>query len=110
MLGKDASLERSQYVLLVHALVLRHQPQNAVEGTDADRIVVGYRDTLMRRRIGLQDDVAAFLMNLAVVPMLAEGLGDLAPREVTRDFHAASTSSRTKCRRIERASFSGWSK
>ncbi len=43
--------------------------------------------------ISLQDDMTAFLMNLPVAP---KGLDELSPRKIARDFHAASTSSRTK--------------
>ena len=46
-------------------------------------------------------------MNLTILPMLAECLDDIPPGNVARNFHAASTSSRTKCRRIERFNFSG---
>ena len=103
-------LERVQYLLFIHTLVRRDQPQNAVERAYTDRIVIRYRDALMRGRVRLQNNVTAFLVDLAVLPMLAKNFHDLAPGKVTRNFHAASTSSRTKWRRIERAGFSGWSK
>lgn len=88
----------------------RDQTQNTIEGADADGIVVGNRYALMGGDIRLQNDMAALLMNLTVAPILAKRLDDLAPGEISREFHAASTSSRTRCRRMERVSFSGWSK
>jgi len=40
-------LKRGEHVLFVHTLVRRYQPQNTVERTNPNRIVVGDGDALM---------------------------------------------------------------
>ena len=57
----------------------------------------------MQRRVGLQNDVAAFLMYYAIAPVAAQNFDQLRSAQVAGHFHAlARTSSRTKCRRMRR--------
>ena len=65
---------------------------------------------LTGRVIRLQNDVTADLINLPIVPVLAKDLDQVASRKIAWNFHATSTSSRTKCRRIGTEAFAGWSK
>jgi len=91
--------------------MLGHQPEYGVERADSQRSVILHRYPLMGRRFGLENDVTARLVDNPIIPMLAKSLDQRAASEVSRQFHAqASTSSRSKCRRIERGAFSGASK
>lgn len=57
----------------------------------------GNGDTMRRRFLRLQDDVAANLVNFDVSPATAEDGHEFVAAEVTRDFHPrASISSRMK--------------
>jgi hypothetical protein len=64
-------------------------------------MVVWYRDPMVRRSVGFQNDMTTDLMNFCVLPLLTEE-GDLPlAGDVARNLHATSrTSSRTRCRRI----------
>jgi hypothetical protein len=58
-LARENSAQRIQHSLLVHTLMRGHQTQDTIQRSDAYGAVVGNGDSLMRWRIGLQDDVAA---------------------------------------------------
>ena len=65
-------------------------------------------ETLMLRFLGLENDVAALLINHAVSPIAAQTLNDLPPAQVPWQLHAqARISSRTRCSRMEEGSFFG---
>ena len=68
--------KRGKHVLFVDAFVCGHQPQNAIEGADSQGKVIWNREALRERFICLQDNMTAFLMDLAIVPMFAERLND----------------------------------
>jgi len=64
----------------------------------ASRLMVWAMRSWVRR---LQDDVAANLVDLSVPPTDAQRSGQFAATQVSRNFHPnASTSSRTRCKRI----------
>jgi hypothetical protein len=64
---------------------------------------------MVARRLGLQNDMTAFLMKLVVTVMFAKQLDQLRTAKVARQLHApARSSSRTRCRRT--AAGLGWSK
>lgn len=68
-------------------------------GRDCDAAIEGCGD---RGLLGLQNDMAADLMNLFVSSEAAKPPGQLLPAQVARQLHAtARTSSRTIRRRIE---------
>lgn len=85
-----------------------HHAQNAVERSDAQRGVVWYGYAMMRGLFGLKNNVTALLMNDTVVPVVAETLNELAPGQISWQFHPKATiSSRTKCSRTELGRFLG---
>src|ERR1019366_1793177 len=97
-------------LLPFRAFVDAHGAHNAVQRADAQWIVVWNRKPLMRRRVRLQDNVAAFLMHHAILPVPAQDSDQLRAAQIARDFHApARISSRTKCSRMRRWVW-GWSK
>ena len=51
-----------------------------------------------RRRIRLQNDVTADLIDQPIIPMLNEPFDQITPAQIARQFHA-KTSSRTRCSR-----------
>ena len=54
-------------------------------------------DALMRRFFRLDDDVAAGLMNLPILPSAAENTGEALARNIARQLHAMDkTSSLTR--------------
>ncbi len=59
-------------------------------------------DAMVTWLLGLENDVAAYLVDSSVVPMPAQMLDPILTAEIARQLHAtASTSSRTNRRRIE---------
>jgi hypothetical protein len=94
-------MQSVEQLLAFHAFVGTHRADDAIERADTQRIMIGHREPLMRRRVGLQNDVAAFLVHDAVTPIAAEGFDQLRTTQVARDFHApARTSSRTRRSRM----------
>ncbi len=61
----------------------------------------------MLRRLGLQNDVAADLVDLRVSPPGAKDSGQIAAVKIARQLHVR-TSSRTRCSR--KTFGAGWSK
>ena len=59
-------MERIQNGLAVRTFVGCDRPDDAVERANTQGIVVGDREPLMSRRLGLQNNVAAFLVHLPV--------------------------------------------
>ena len=56
---------------------------------------------LMLGRIRFNDDMAADLVNFSVAPTSTQCLYEVAAAKISRQFHpVASTSSRTRCRRM----------
>jgi hypothetical protein len=85
-----------------HILVRGNGSKDRVQRPDSKWIVRRDRDAMRRRLLGFKNDMAANLMDLPVSPVLREVLYERASAQVTRQFHAtASTSSRTRRRRIE---------
>lgn len=56
---------------------------------------------MLPRLARFENDVAAFLIHPSVAEMLADELEQLRSAQITRQLHAASTSSRTRCRRMD---------
>jgi hypothetical protein len=76
--------------------------KDRIERPNSQRVVRRNGNTVGRWLRGLQNDVAPDLMNLCILPTLAEMLGQVFAAQITRQLHAtASTSSRTRRRRIE---------
>jgi hypothetical protein len=89
-------------ILFRHALMQCDDRENRVQRPDAQRRVCGNSDPMRRWLLGLQNDVAPDLMNPLVSPMLAKVLDQALTAQIARQLHAtASTSSRTRRRRIE---------
>lgn len=65
---------RIQNIFLRQTLDLGHGAQDGVKRADAQRIVVGDSQPMVARGIGLQDDMAAFLIDPPIAVMLAEEL------------------------------------
>jgi molybdenum cofactor synthesis domain-containing protein len=94
-------LQSPQDVFPIHALRRRDGTQDAIQSPEPQRVMVWHRQAMMPRRLDLEDDMAAFLVDLPVAEMLAQRSGQVRPGEVPRQLHAqAKTSSRTKCSRI----------
>ena len=78
-----------------------YRPKNGVESADTQGLVIRDRDAMMRRRIGLNNDVTAGLVDLPIRQVLAESRNEGSAVEIARDLHAvASSSSRTKWSRM----------
>lgn len=73
----------------------RYFAQDSVESSQAERLVVGDRNPVVTGRIGLQNDVAADLVNLGVAPIATEHRHKVAAVNVAGELHAI-TSSRTR--------------
>ena len=96
-----SSTEGIENRLTVNAFVIGNAPQNAVERADAHRSVSWNSDAVRSWILRLQNDVAAYLVDLQISPTLAERSGEIMAAQVTREFHRrASTSSRTRCKRM----------
>jgi hypothetical protein len=67
-LGLTQSVEQ---FLAFHAFMDTYGTHDAIQRADAERIVIGHGETLMRWRVSLQDNMAAFLMHDAVAPVAA---------------------------------------
>lgn len=71
--------------------------QDGTEGAEPERVVAWDGDPLVRRFGCFQDDVAANLMYLCVLPATAQDIGEVRARDVARDLHATDKiSSRTR--------------
>ena len=98
--------QRLQEVLTFDAFVLGHGAQNAVERPNAKGLVGRNNDPLVRRLLGLQHDVTAYLVNDSVVPVPAKDFHESVAAQVAWNLHRlARTSSRTKWRRMAEG---GW--
>jgi len=63
-------------------------------------VMAWHRKTMVNRRIRNQNDVAAYLIDLAIAPVAAEMTDQRIATYIAREFHALkSTSSRTMCKR-----------
>jgi len=59
------------------------------------------RNSLVARSFGLEDDVAARLVDHLIAPKSTKDVGEVLARKITGDFHATDrTSSRTRWSRI----------
>jgi len=84
------------------ALVCGNTGENRVQRSNSERRVLWNRDAVRLRLLGLQDDVAANLMDFHIIPAFREVPGQLFSAQITWELHAtASTSSRIRRRRIE---------
>ena len=91
--------------------MLCYEPKNRIECADAKLIVVGHWNAMMSGSFGLKNDMAAYLVDDAIIPMFAERLYKCASRKVARQLHAqARTSSRNRRKRMERGRSCGASK
>ena len=99
--GASIILQRFKDRLAFYPFMVRHGAENGVQCPDAKSFVVGNRQTLGERLFGFQYNVAALLMDDAIVPMAVKSLDKFLSAQVARDFHElVRTSSRTKWRRI----------
>src|ERR1022692_4891333 len=72
-----------------------------MKSAEPERVVVRNCNPLVRRLRSFQNDVAAHLMHLRVLPATAQDIREMHARDVAWDFHATdSISSRTRWRRI----------
>ena len=95
---KEGGLQRGEDVFAGDALGGGDLAQDGVEGADAQRLVVGNRQPVMARRLGLQNDMAADLVDLLVGPPGAQDVRQIAAVKIAWQLHA-NTSSRTRCSR-----------
>ena len=103
------TLQMPQDVLLLHTLGSGDRPQNRVQGSDAQRSMIGNGNPVLPGIAGFENDVASLLIQPALVEVFAGQFDQLRPAQIPRQFHAtASTSSRTRCSRITEGL--GWSK
>ena len=64
--------------------------------------MIGDGDSMLSELTRFENDVDAFLIHAPIAEMLAEELDQFRPAQITRQLHAtASTSSRTRCRRMD---------
>ena len=77
-MGDLGRLERSDNVFTRDVLGLRHRTQDGIKCANAQRAMVGHCHPVMLRRFGLQNDVAADLVDLAITPLTRER-GDQLP-------------------------------
>lgn len=95
-------LNPAENLFSCHVFVRGNSSQNRIERSNAQRIVGRHRDAMVRGLLGLQDNVAANLMNPLVTPPAAEMPDERFTAQIARQLHAtASTSSRTSRSRIE---------
>lgn len=91
-----------EYFFLRHALVRSNRGKDRIQRSDSQRRMRGDGDPVVRRIFGLQNNVAADLMNLGVLPMLREVFDQVLAAQVAWQPHAtARTSSRTRRKRID---------
>lgn len=74
-------------LFLGDALVGGDQSQDRIQCPDTQKSVGGNRHPLMARILGLQDHVAADLVDDRVAPMLAQVLRKIIPGEISRQLH-----------------------
>ena len=83
-------------------VVTRHELEDLGQRAGAERLMGWNRNTLMSRRLGFEDDMAAGLVNSPVVPVLHKMFRKIDAVEIPRQLHAtAITSSRTRCSRMD---------
>ena len=70
--GRRRSIERGENILARDALRGGHLAEDGVKSADAQRLVVWNRKAVMLRGLGLQNDVAADLVDLPVSPAGAQ--------------------------------------
>ena len=70
--------------------MVRYEAENRVQSADSECCVLGDGQSLMAGRIGLQNDVAANLMDDPVIPPPAEVLDQSASGQIPRKLHASS--------------------
>jgi len=100
-------LEIFQDGFAIYVLMLRDIPDDAIEGADTKNFVCRDRDSMRDWSRRLQDNVTADLMDLCVLPVPAEVIGEFQTAEVAGKLHAmASNSSRTRRRRMAAGFFS----
>jgi hypothetical protein len=89
-------------ILFRHALVRGNSREDRVQRPNSEGIVGRNSDSMRRRLSGLQNDMAPDLMHSLLSPVLAKVFDQGRTAQIARQLHAtASTSSRTKRRRIE---------
>lgn len=99
----------SQNLRLLYTLGYRDSAQDGVQSSKPQRMMVGDCETVMLRRLDLENNVAAFPVHLPVTVMLAEDPDQIRPIQIAWQLHAgANTSSRTRCNRMPVGL--GWSK
>ena len=100
--GLGAWLNALKNCFLGDVLVGGDGSEDRVQSPDPERRMRGNGDAVGSRSLGLKDDVSADLVDSLVVPKLAEVLDQGLAAQIAWEFHAiASTSSRTRCRRME---------
>jgi hypothetical protein len=83
--------------LAFDAFVFPHGPQDGIRRSDAKALVGRDCHTLMSGLFGLQNDVAAFLMDDSIAPVPAKHIDEIVPAQIAWDLHPlARISSRTK--------------
>ena len=83
-------------------LVAGNAGENRVQRSNPERRMLWNRDAVEQGLLGLQDDVAANLMDFDIIPAFREMLGQLFSAQIAWELHAtASTSSRIRRRRME---------
>jgi hypothetical protein len=91
--------EGAKEPVAVHREVLGDVAEDGVERSDLERIVSWDGDVMLATLLRGQTDVASALA-VDLVTEAAERLGEIGAADVTRQLHAAMTSSRTQCSRI----------
>jgi hypothetical protein len=90
-------LELPEDRFLADVLCYRNAAHDCVESAQAQGIVVGNCQPVMRRLLTLQNDMAAHLVNAAVAIMSAKKIGQICAGKISRQLHErAKTSSRTR--------------
>ena len=72
-----------------------HKFQDAFERTDSNGLMMRHGDMELAVKLGGQSDVGTVLPD-AFITQHPQGFDQVGARDITRRFHAARTSSRTK--------------
>jgi hypothetical protein len=79
------------------ALMVGYGPEDRIECTYSEKVMIRNRYTLMRRRFCFKNNVAAGFMDSSILSLSAEGRSQAFPGDVAGQFHATdSTSSLTR--------------
>jgi hypothetical protein len=79
--------------LFRYVLMGSYVGKNPIQSPDSEGRVLGNRDAVGCWLLGLENDVAAYLMDFLVFPVLAEVLDQIFSAQIAWEFHATATTS-----------------